>query len=33
MFSRAYMAAIGPARHLVIYPAFTRRLEAEWRAR
>jgi hypothetical protein len=30
-FSRAYMAAIGPARHLVIYPAFTRRFESSWR--
>jgi Protein of unknown function (DUF2867) len=31
VFSRAYMAAIGPARHLAIYPAFTRRFEASWR--
>ena len=30
VFSRAYMAAIGPARHLVIYPALTRKLEAAW---
>ncbi len=33
LFSRAYMAAIGPARHLVIYPALTRKIEAAWRAR
>lgn len=31
MFSRVYMAAIKPARHFVIYPAFTRRFEASWR--
>ena len=33
VFSRAYLAAIGPARHLVIYPAMTRRLETAWRSR
>lgn len=33
LFSKAYMAAISPARHLVIYPAMTRKLEAAWRAR
>lgn len=32
-FSRMYMAAIGPARHLVIYPALTRKIEAAWRKR
>ena len=31
LFSRAYMAAIGPARHLIIYPSFTRKLEAAWK--
>ena len=33
VFSKVYMAAIAPARHLMIYPALTRRLEAAWRAR
>ena len=33
LFSRAYMAAIGPARHLIIYPAFTRQIEAAWQRR
>ena len=30
LFSRAYMASIWPARHLVLYPALIRKLEAEW---
>jgi hypothetical protein len=30
---RAYMAAIGPFRHLVVYPPLLRNIEREWRAR
>jgi hypothetical protein len=30
VMSRLYMAAIWPARHLVIYPALLRRLERAW---
>jgi hypothetical protein len=30
--SRLYMAAIWPARHLVLYPAFVRTFERAWRA-
>ena len=30
VFSRVYMAAITPARHWIVYPAFTRKLEAAW---
>lgn len=33
VLSRAYMAAISPARHLIIYPSFTRKFEAAWRER
>jgi hypothetical protein len=29
----AYMAAIRPFRHLIVYPPLMRRLEREWRAR
>jgi hypothetical protein len=32
-FSRAYMAAIGPFRHLVVYPALVRSVERSWRLR
>ncbi|MGG7569496.1 DUF2867 domain-containing protein [Streptomyces sirii] len=32
LFGRAYMAAIGPFRHLLVYPALTRGIAAEWRA-
>jgi hypothetical protein len=32
LMSRLYMAAIWPARHLLIYPAFTRSLETAWRS-
>jgi hypothetical protein len=32
-FGTAYMAAIKPFRHLVVYPAMLRRIEREWRAR
>jgi hypothetical protein len=31
VLSRLYMAAIWPARHLVLYPAMIRDLEARWR--
>jgi hypothetical protein len=31
LYSRLYMAAIWPARHLVLYPALVRKLEAAWR--
>jgi hypothetical protein len=30
---RAYMAAIRPFRHLIVYPPLIRRIEQEWRAR
>jgi hypothetical protein len=33
LFGRAYMAAIRPFRHLLVYPAAMRALEREWRAR
>jgi hypothetical protein len=33
VFSRLYMAAIWPARHLLLYPAMIRSLESRWRAR
>jgi hypothetical protein len=29
----AYMAAIRPFRHLVVYPAMMRQIEKDWRAR
>ncbi|HEX8101159.1 MAG TPA: DUF2867 domain-containing protein, partial [Solirubrobacteraceae bacterium] len=32
LLGRAYMAAIRPFRHLVVYPALLRRLEREWEA-
>ena len=32
-FGRAYMAAIRPFRHLLVYPAAMRELEREWRER
>ena len=31
-FGRAYMAAIAPFRHLLVYPLMLRRIEREWRA-
>ena len=31
-FGRAYMAAITPFRHLLVYPMLMRRLERDWRA-
>ena len=31
LLGRAYMAAIGPFRHLVVYPAMMRRIERVWR--
>lgn len=33
LFGRAYMAAIRPFRHLIVYPALMKRLERDWRAR
>jgi len=30
---KAYMAAIRPFRHLIVYPAMIRQMEREWRAR
>jgi Protein of unknown function (DUF2867) len=33
LFGRAYMAAIKPFRHLIVYPAMMRDAEREWRAR
>jgi hypothetical protein len=33
LFGTAYMAAIRPFRHLVVYPAAIRQIEREWRAR
>jgi len=33
LFGRAYMAAIRPFRHLIVYPAAMRQIEREWRAR
>lgn len=32
-FGRLYMAGIGPFRHLIVYPALTRRSERAWRER
>ncbi|MEV0195282.1 DUF2867 domain-containing protein [Nonomuraea sp. NPDC050691] len=32
-FGRLYMAAIAPFRHLIVYPALTRRWEQAWRRR
>lgn len=32
LLGSAYMAAIRPFRHLVVYPAMMRRIEAQWRA-
>jgi hypothetical protein len=31
-FGAAYMAAIKPARHLLVYPALMRWIERDWRA-
>jgi hypothetical protein len=31
LLGRAYLAAIKPFRHLVVYPAMLRQLEREWR--
>jgi hypothetical protein len=33
LFGTAYMAAIRPFRHLIVYPPLMRELEREWRAR
>jgi Protein of unknown function (DUF2867) len=33
LLGNAYMAAIRPFRHLIVYPAAMRRVEREWRAR
>jgi len=33
LLGRAYMAAIKPFRHLIVYPAMLRQIEREWRAR
>ena len=33
LFGTAYMAAIRPFRHLIVYPPLMRRIEREWRAR
>src|SRR5919109_2551810 len=33
LFGTAYMAAIGPFRHLLVYPAMIRQIEREWRSR
>ena len=33
LFGTAYMAAIRPFRHLIVYPAMLRQIEREWRAR
>jgi hypothetical protein len=32
LLGAAYMAAIGPFRHLIVYPAMLREIEREWRA-
>lgn len=32
LFGKAYMAAIGPFRHLLVYPPLMRGIAAEWRA-
>ena len=31
LLGRAYMAAIGPFRHLIVYPAMMRRIERVWK--
>jgi hypothetical protein len=33
LFGIAYMAAIRPFRHLIVYPAMLRKIERDWRAR
>jgi hypothetical protein len=33
LFGTAYMAAIRPFRHLIVYPPLMRLIEREWRAR
>jgi phosphoenolpyruvate synthase/pyruvate phosphate dikinase len=33
LFGKAYMAGIGPFRHLIVYPALTRQWERAWRER
>jgi hypothetical protein len=33
LFGSAYVAAIGPFRHFVVYPAMLRQIEREWRER
>ena len=33
LFGKAYMAGIGPFRHLIVYPALTRQWERAWRGR
>ena len=33
LFGNAYMAAIRPFRHLIVYPPMLRQIEREWRAR
>ncbi|HEY3008350.1 MAG TPA: DUF2867 domain-containing protein [Micromonosporaceae bacterium] len=33
LLGRAYMAGIRPFRHLIVYPAATREIERQWRAR
>jgi hypothetical protein len=33
LFGKAYMAAIKPFRHWIVYPPLLRRIEREWRAR
>jgi hypothetical protein len=32
LLGAAYMAAIKPFRHLIVYPTITRRIERDWRA-
>ena len=32
-FGAAYMAAIRPFRHLIVYPAMMRQIERQWRQR
>jgi hypothetical protein len=32
LLGNAYMAAIGPFRHLIVYPALMRQIERDWRA-
>ena len=33
LFGNAYMAAIKPFRHLIVYPPMLRQIEREWRTR